>query len=186
MRLVTDLVPVRLIADDLPERILRVGGRDQRVKPGGTIEAYPGEVERLLDQQRIVDGEPVDIWQRAGGVAADADSQNPIGATGDPEAVREFNRLSQGRGDSPTLTGVEDQSETVATRSADDHELQTRQRDPLPQPVDAATEGIDAATGEQPVDAVRTDVEHVGEPVDLPDDEVDPELTPDGDDEVGA
>lgn len=179
MRLVSDLERVQLIADDLPERVLRVGGRDQRVEPGGTIEAYSSEVERLLDQQRIVDGEPAPVWQRAGGMAASAQSANPIGATGDPEAVREFNRLAAERGDSPTLVGVEDQGEAVRTASADDHELQGRPLESQPQPVDAATAGL-TADGEDPPAAIDTSGDDAGQVVDLDDDDVDDELTPDG------
>lgn len=170
------LQEVRLIATDVGERIVRCGGRDQRVEPGGTVEAFPGEVERMVDQETV--------WEAVGDVAerptlealreraseldiagrskmdrdqleqavltVETTGGNAIGATGDPEAIAEANRIAEHRGDSPTAFGIEAQDDAQPGRSSEDVQRAEVEpgAEPEPQQVADETRGT-VAGGEQ-------------------------------------
>lgn len=179
------LQEVRLIATDVGERIVRCGGRDQRVEPGGTVEAFPGEVERMVDQETV--------WEAVGDVAerptleqlrqqageldiagrskmdreqleaaiatVETSGGNPIGAVGDPEAIAAANALAETRGDSPTAFGVAEQDDQVLTRSSEDVREQLEVEpgaEPEPQPVASETAGTVGGSDQEPPAEVAT------------------------------
>lgn len=140
---------------DRDEVVVRCGGYDQRVQPGGFVLATADEAERMSEQignWEVADSDAPEVTlDELKLQAADMDvdgrssmnkdelaaaiaekSANPIGAVGDPEAVREANRIAAAGG-----IGIADQADVVHSASSDDgHDVDETVPGSEPDPVD--------------------------------------------------
>lgn len=179
----TELVQVQY-AGDRPEVIVRLAGRDQRVKPGGYVTATPAEAERLAEQPEnwtVPEGRAGDTRNveelrdaaRDAGITGVSNlnrdqlldalataGENPIGAVGDAEAIAEANRIAAARPEGLAhAVGVQDETEPTIMRSSFDPAPEQAEvgAPSQPQPQDSVTAGEQGGVpGENPPAEVPT------------------------------